>query len=215
MFQWDEGDPLALAEGESAKANQGLHDYAGLGAGRSLRLLCERYEAASRDQAATTPRPPTVRLATLKEWSTSFEWGERVRAWEDEERKRERAAAAAVREQRAAELADRNWDLSEKLASRVIEMLGFPLAQVEQVTRRRQSDDGRTTEIHMNVVKPAKWSFQTAAIMADIAAKLGALSAGEATDRTAHTLDLSKRELEEMPLDQLLALRAQVERGGR
>jgi hypothetical protein len=57
----------------------------------------------------------------------------------------------------------------------------------EQVTRRRQSDDGRVTEIYMNVVKPARWSFQTAAIMADIASKLGALSAGEATDRTAHT----------------------------
>jgi hypothetical protein len=52
-------------------------------------------------------------------------------------------------------------------------MLGFPLAQVEQITKRRQLDDGRTTELHMNVVKLAKWSFQTAAITADIATKLG------------------------------------------
>ena len=68
--------------------------------------------------------------------------------------------------------------------------LGFPLAQVEQVTKRRQLDDGRTTEVHMNIVKPAKWSFQTAAIMADIATKIGALATGEATERTAHVIDI-------------------------
>jgi hypothetical protein len=79
---------------------------------------------------------------------------------------------------------------------------------------RRQSDDGRTTIVEMNVVKPAKWSFQTAAIMADIAATVGALAAGEATERTAHAIDgLSPKDLETMPLEQLLALRAQVERG--
>ncbi|HJZ48006.1 MAG TPA: hypothetical protein VKE41_12600 [Roseiflexaceae bacterium] len=56
----------------------------------------------------------------------------------------------------------------------------------------------------MNVVKPAKWSFQMVAIMADIAAKLGALASGEATERTAHVIDsLSPKDLEQMPLDQL------------
>ena len=64
----------------------------------------------------------------------------------------------------------------------------------------------------MNVVRPAKWSFQTAAIMADVAAKLAALSVGEPTERTAHVVDgLTKKDLEQMPLDQLLALRAQLE----
>ena len=121
-----------------------------------------------------------------------------------------------AREQRAAELADRNWAISSLLAERVRGMLDFPLAQVEQVTKRRQSDDGRTTIIEMNVVKPAKWSFQTAAQIADVASKLGALATGEATERTAHVIDnLTDRDLETMPLDQLLALRAQVERGKR
>ncbi len=99
-------------------------------------------------------------------------------------------------------LADRNWSLSAKL--------------VEYVTKRRQLDDGRTTEVHMHIVKPAKWSFQTAAIVADIATKIGALAMGEATERTAHTIEgLTNRDLETMPLEQLLALRAQLERGKR
>ena len=68
----------------------------------------------------------------------------------------------------------------------------------------------------MNIVKPAKWSFHSAAILADVASKLGALATGEATDRTAHVIHgLSERDLETLPLDQLLALRAQLERGKR
>ena len=52
--------------------------------------------------------------------------------------------------------------------------------------------------------------------MADIATKLGALATGEATERTAHSIDgLSPGGLEALPLDELLALRAQVERGKR
>jgi hypothetical protein len=95
-------------------------------------------------------------------------------------------------------------------------MLDFPLAQVEQVTKRRQADDGRTTIIEMNIVKLAKWSFHSVAILADVSSKIGALATGEATERTAHVIDgLSERDLEAMPLDQLLALRAQVKRGKR
>lgn len=212
MFQWDEADPLAqvLAGGESTKANQALHDYAHMGPGRSLAALLATY------QTGTEGRPLTTRLTTLKEWSTGFDWVERVSAYDELQRKAQRAAAAVVREQRAAELENRNWQLSQRLAERVGAMLDFPLAQVEQVTKRRQTDDGRTTIIEMNIVKPAKWSFQSAAALADVSSKLGALATGEPTDRTAHIIDgLTDRDLETMPLDQLLALRAQVERGKR
>ena len=52
--------------------------------------------------------------------------------------------------------------------------------------------------------------------MAEVATKLGALATGEATERTAHIIEgLTDRDLETMPLDQLLTLRAQVERGKR
>jgi hypothetical protein len=92
-----------------------------------------------------------------------------------------------------------------RLAAHVIETLGLPVATVEQVTKRRQLDDGRTTVVEMNVVRPARWSFHSAAVMADIAAKLGALASGEPTDRTAHVLDMTQWELEAMPYEQLLA----------
>jgi hypothetical protein len=207
MFQWDYEDPLALAAGEPNKANQALHDYAKLGPGRSLSALATAY------QNQTDPRPPTKTLSTLKEWSSSYSWVARVGAFDDGQRAAERATLQRKREQRAAELADRNWDLASKLAAQVAEMLNFPLAQVEQVTKRRQLDDGRTTEIHMNVVKPAKWSFQTAAIMADVAAKLAGLAVGDTGAPGGPSVNnLTPRQLEEMPLDQLLALRAELDR---
>ena len=210
MIQWDAADPLALVAGESPKANQALHDFYALGPGRSMPIL----ERAYRGRAEGVP--PTRQLSKLKEWSSAYGWLDRVAAAENIERQREREAAAALRAQRAVELAERNWQQSQKLADRVASMLDFPLAQVEQVTKRRQGADGRTTEIHMNVVKPSRWSMQTAAVMADIASKLGALSVGEPTERTAHVIDgLTTRDLESMPLDQLLALRAQIDRGKR
>lgn len=212
VLPWDEADPLGLYGGESTQANQALHDYAELGPGRSLSQLAGVY----RSQIEGGSKPPAKSISTLRGWSAAHHWQDRVAAADDLARKAERAAAAAVRAERARELAERNWSLSSKLASRVEEMLGFPLAQVEQITKRRQGPDGRTTEIHMNVVKPGRWSFQTAAIMADIAAKLGALAAGEPTERTAHALEgLNPRDLESMPIEQLLALRAQIEKDGR
>ena len=48
-----------------------------------------------------------------------------------------------------------------------------------------------------------------------MAAKLAALSVGEPTERTAHLVDgLTKKDIEQMSLDQLLALRAQLEKEG-
>jgi hypothetical protein len=70
----------------------------------------------------------------------------------------------------------------EKLAAALTNTLGFPLGKVEPVARRRQLDDGRTTVVEMNVVRPATWSFRSAAVMADIAAKLSALLFGTNID---------------------------------
>lgn len=208
VLPWDEDDPLSPIANEPTKANQALHDYFGMGSARSLAALAREYHAQ------TEGVPPTRQLSRLKEWSTTYHWQDRVAAADAAVRAAERAAWKAARERRAAELAERNWAQSQKLAERVAEMLAYPLSQVEQVTKRRQMPDGRTTVVEMQVVRPARWSFQTAAIMADIAAKLGALAIGEPTDRMAHTLEgLTQRELESMPMDQLLALRAQLERG--
>ena len=57
---------------------------------------------------------------------------------------------------------------------------------------------------------------QQEAYVAAVKAWREALAAGEATERTAHVIDdLSTKDLESMPMEQLLALRAQIERGKR
>lgn len=209
VLPWDEADPLAAVAGEPSKAVQALHDYAALGPGRSLPALIERYRNGM--QGAS----PTVRLTTVREWSAAYHWQDRVAAFDELERKREREAAAALRAERAKVLADRNWELSQKLTERALAMLDFPLATVEQVTKTKQGKNG-TTEIHMNVVKPGRWTFHTVAIMADVAAKLAALAAGEPTDRTAQIFEgMNPRDLEKLSLDELMVLRAQVEKAGR
>lgn len=134
MVAWDADDPLGLVEGESTKANQALHDYTGMGPARSLAGLLAMY------QTHTEPRPPTKNISTLKEWSAGFSWVDRAAAWDAEARKREWAATTVVREARAAELADRNWSLSTKLTERVVEMLGFPLAQAARDAALEQAE---------------------------------------------------------------------------
>ena len=48
-----------------------------------------------------------------------------------------------------------------------------------------------------------------AAMMAEVAAKLGALAVGEPTERTVHVIDgLTPKDLDNMSVDGLLALRA-------
>lgn len=59
---------------ETIRAKQSFEDYFNLGPGRSLKALAGQY----RNQAETKLRPPTLRLATLKEWSTKHGWQERV-----------------------------------------------------------------------------------------------------------------------------------------
>jgi hypothetical protein len=99
-------------------------------------------------------------------------------------------------------------------AEQLTQMLGFPLARVKKVKRTRKGDHGKTTAVEMDVVQPAWWSFHSAAVMLDIAAKVGALPIGEATERQAMIVEgLTLKDLSDMSLNQLLALRAQLERG--
>lgn len=206
MVDWDRTNPLALVEGEPTAANQALNDYATMGAGRSLTALIQRYT----EPIPTTP-PPTKQIATVKRWSVAWVWQERVEAFDELTRQKQRADYESRWAERVEAEREATWDIAQKLRARALEMLQFPLATVEQVTKRQLGPDGKTTEIYMNVVKPAKWVLRDAALVADIASKLARLSAELPIDRLA--IDgLSPRDLENMPIDQLLALQAQLER---
>lgn len=75
---------------ESPKARQAWADYVALGPGRSLEALVERYQT----EKGSGRSVPSVRLATLADWSRSFGWQARLQAQAD------RAAAEAEAEQR-------------------------------------------------------------------------------------------------------------------
>jgi len=79
---------------ESAQALRAYTDYQAQTPPRSLDRLAQTY------QSAPEPRPPTTRIATLKEWSSSFNWQERVRAHD------EAIAAEAAARDKAARLAE-------------------------------------------------------------------------------------------------------------
>lgn len=84
----------------SARADAALQDYLLMGAGRSLAKLCERYQSAPKTGPA---QPPTRRLASLKQWSTEFNWQERAAEYdqriEAEKDEAARAYRAAIMEE--------------------------------------------------------------------------------------------------------------------
>lgn len=68
---------LPRLEGESARAYAARVEYVTMGAGRSFERLLDRYQSAPKAR-------PTQRLATLKEWSTRYNWQSSVREYDDQ-----------------------------------------------------------------------------------------------------------------------------------
>ncbi len=79
---------------ESAQALRAYTAYQTQTPPRSLECLAQTY------QSAPELRPPTTRIATLKEWSSSFHWQERCRQHD------EAIAAEAAARDKAARLAE-------------------------------------------------------------------------------------------------------------
>ena len=162
--KWNPLDPLAQVDGESAKANVALRDYALLGGGRSLRLLLERYSTQERGQSegkARAEKPPTTRLATLEEWSAAHKWQARVADYE-RLRLEERLRRRSEREQ---EWEDKAWRAANALLEKAEQMLKFPVVET-------RTKDGQT------IVVPARWSVDTIARLAQAADKMARASTG-------------------------------------
>src|SRR3989304_197473 len=101
-FEFDENNPLALADGENEKANKVLNDYALMGVARSYHKLIDRYK---RDNEAVieyrknpvawpkdVPIPltaPSVRMTTFAGWAKKYSWQERVGVFDTLERAKE------------------------------------------------------------------------------------------------------------------------------
>lgn len=179
---WNPEAPLERIKGERVDANQALHDYALMGAGRSLAKLCNYYngrgQAVGRPlaqsgggaaPAGTTPpaQPPTKRLPTLETWSVRYDWQRRVAAWHALQNAKDQEKW----EERRREWRERAFRLAELMAEKAELMLKVPI--VQHVTQANG----------VTIIEPADWSFNTVPQMAAVSDKLARLAAEMPTDR--------------------------------
>jgi len=161
--------PLARIDGESLKANIALNDYAPLGAGRSLRLLAEKYRQAKGE------KPPTIHLSTLEQWSAAFMWQARIAEYE----KQNQIALLQKRQQRQLEWEEKAWTMATHLFNIAQQMSNFPLVQTK-------TKDGKT------IIIPMHWTADTIPRMVQTADKLARLATHTETDIQQINLNLDE-----------------------
>jgi hypothetical protein len=144
---------------ESSKAFSAFKIYRDLGPERSLVKACKSYYGSA------------ANLAQIKVWSSRHDWVTRARAYDDWLTMHAQAAIEEFQETKAAEFAQRQMALREKLlsnaeaaADQAATMLAWPLSQ--QKVLRADDEGGEITYI----VMPSGWSKGTARTYQDIAA---------------------------------------------
>lgn len=169
---WDYDNPLQRCPemGESRAANQGLRDYALMGARRSLRSLLAEYKKQKSSNPST--KPPTCKFNTISRWSQNYDWVARVNRWQELEQER----AIEERREWRAQIRQTEWEMHNALIEKAQKMLEFPIRETEAVM-----EDGITKLI----IKPVKWSGGTPAQYLDLASKLARLAAEMETSRVA------------------------------
>lgn len=150
-------------EGETDKAWYGFQLYRDMGPERTLRAVAE---ALYGDRAK-------YGLRTVEKWSSRFEWRDRVRALEARDDMIRREAVEDHLRTRAAEFAETQLRIAEKLlensekaAGQAEKMLEWPLTE-QRVVREEGGVDGEDVTY---VFMPAGWSKATARTMHDMAA---------------------------------------------
>ena len=158
-FEWDADNPLARAKGETRKANDALGDYFGMGIGRSLAKLRQKYSGSG----------VKTRYSTIANWSVKYHWQDRVDAQSEADNAADREYWADQRRQiRQADL-----KASVALRDRAEQMRKFPLAQVEKVEEFYK--DGRVKAV--TIVNPVRWSQADMARFEKVASELARLAA--------------------------------------
>lgn len=177
---WNYDNPLQRCPemGESRAANQGLRDYALMGARRSLRELADRYKLYSSEPQAKNP--PTRKAATLFAWSARFDWVARVNRNDELEQER------TIEEwrERQSEIRDQGWKMGQALLKRAEKMLAFPLSKstTERIEKEKTEEGDIIVHKHITV-EPTTWTDRTIYSMAKVANELCRLAAEMETDR--------------------------------
>ncbi len=199
-FAYNPDDPLALVPGEPEQANLALHDYEALGLERTLPALVARYRAES-------PPVPTRRIGTLKLWSTTYAWQDRIAQQQELRLAVERRQRDAVWAQRREQIRDDSWDLAQRLRQRALELLAHPT--VEETST--ETDAGKTITI---VIKPSRWAQRDIPAIAETFDKLARLSAGMDTEQI-RIEGLTPDDLSQKSDEELAALKEKIRRKSR
>lgn len=133
---------------------------------------------------------PSAKQASglFNSWVGQWNWQARALEYDRwvfrQQKEAELAATIAERAKwakRRAEVADEEWDLSQKLRTKAREMLNFPLA-TQTITNERQGEDGRTV-LQEITIEPSGWRMRDVATYLAMADKLMRLATDQATER--------------------------------
>jgi hypothetical protein len=193
---------------EPNASHTALCGYAALGPGRSLEKLVESWARIGHDPDA--PRPPTRRIATLKEWSSRWGWQERVSAYDAEI-----AALRLAEEQRRWDarsewLREESFKAAELGIKRVNELLARPWVDVETTESHEPDEHGRRVRV-VTIRETPRASLRDIAALLKAVHDVGRLALGQPTGHTVLDLKIpTAEELAAMPTEQLDVLEQQI-----
>jgi hypothetical protein len=144
-------DPWVRQPAESSEAHSAFLAYRDAGPDRSLESVSHSLNKS---------------CTILGRWSARHGWVERVRAWENhlnEERDRVFIQEARKWARRRQQELEDTWGLVQAIRVKLKAMLAWP------ISRQRTEKDGKTI-----IFEPAKWTYQSVALLAKTSAEIGA-----------------------------------------
>jgi len=189
-FSWDTDNPLHRAAGESARANAALRDYFRMGAGRSLRVLLERYIQQKANTDATE-RPPTVQWWTLSTWSDRYDWQKRVEA----QTVIEAAEDEATWRERRREAIERDWQVASKLLKLSDQILEQGPKFLKATTRVIKQGRPALRDTEGRLIDPGEPEERLTVVALDAGLAVKAAATGSDLARKAAGLDVQKHEV--------------------
>lgn len=103
----------------------------------------------------------------------SIGWEERARGYDIAEQRRQ----MVLWEERRNILRRKEWDAAEKLLSRAMEMLEWPIHEETYVEHEEVDEDGSVITIFQTVKKPVRWAIRDIQAMVKVASEVARLSA--------------------------------------
>ncbi len=178
--------------GETATAYAAFCVYRDLGPGRSL--------DAAYAQAKGLQKGDKRASGNFQRWRRDHAWKNRAEAYDaylDEEK---RQAEAQKWRQRGEDLVEEQYQLAVAMLEKVRQMLAFPL--VRQVVEQT-GEDGKPVRV---IIEPVRWTFGTAARLAQVAVELGRLATGLPTknEQSVH-FKIDPAKLSDQQLERIIA----------